>query len=498
MAKLTKDYNLAALYPDIAKEWHPTKNGELTPDKVTPGSAKKVWFKCKKGHSWDAQVLSRAINKSGCRYCSGKFVGYGNDLQTLYPEIAKEWHPTKNGDLKPSQVHHGSLKRIWWQCKKGHEWATRVHRRTGTPVKNCRFCSSSFHYRGTSKPELYLYAELQSIFNNVHHRKQIRGLEIDIFIEDINLGIEYDGAFFHQKRLKKDKMKKDKIKTLGIDLINLRERPLKKIYKSDIVITSKQNLHKTSLLLLSNIKRLENLSNKQMNAINRYLLDDKQKNEVHYKKLVSYLPGPLPEKSIQYVAPHLVEEWHPTKNGSLTPGNTSANSLDKIWWICKRGHEYRSRPNSRISRKTKCPFCKNRKVGYGNDLQSKFPEIAKEWHPTKNGDLKPSDIVPGYAKKVWLLCEEGHSWQAIISNRLKSKSGCLYCSNKKVGYGNDLQTLYPEIAKEWHPTKNGDLKPNEFVPGSDKRIWWQCKKGHEWATKILKRTDANNKGCKKC
>ena len=76
--------------------------------------------------------------------------------------------------------------------------------------------------------------------------------------------------------------------------------------------------------------------------------------------------------------------------------------------------------------------------------------------------------------------------------------GCPVCSNHKVlaGY-NDLETLYPLLAKEWHPTKNGDLKPSMVVPGSGKKVWWQCVDGHEWQAVIRKRAILGQ-GCPIC
>ena len=92
-------------YPEIASEWHPTKNGELKPDKVTYGSNKKVWWLCPKDHSYDAIISDRTRkNPRGCPQCSGRRVSEGNDLLSLFPKIADEWHPTKNGDLKPDEV----------------------------------------------------------------------------------------------------------------------------------------------------------------------------------------------------------------------------------------------------------------------------------------------------------------------------------------------------------------------------------------------------------
>ena len=59
-------------YPHLVKEWHPTKNGELTPNDFTFGSHKKVWWLCPKGHSYNSVIKNRTLNKSGCPYCAGK------------------------------------------------------------------------------------------------------------------------------------------------------------------------------------------------------------------------------------------------------------------------------------------------------------------------------------------------------------------------------------------------------------------------------------------
>ena len=66
--KDTTKYNLQIRNPPLAKEWHPQKNDGLTPKDVTPSSHKKVWWKCSKGHEWDALVSNRTRGR-GCPYC---------------------------------------------------------------------------------------------------------------------------------------------------------------------------------------------------------------------------------------------------------------------------------------------------------------------------------------------------------------------------------------------------------------------------------------------
>jgi hypothetical protein len=105
MAKVTKNHNLKIRFPEISEEWCSAKNGDLKPEDVTPGSNKKVWWQCPKGddHEWEATISTRTSGR-GCPFCSGKRVSKDNNLEIKFPEIAKQWHPTKNGNFKPKDT----------------------------------------------------------------------------------------------------------------------------------------------------------------------------------------------------------------------------------------------------------------------------------------------------------------------------------------------------------------------------------------------------------
>ena len=138
---------------------------------------------------------------------------------------------------------------------------------------------------------------------------------------------------------------------------------------------------------------------------------------------------------------------------------------------------------------------------YKNSLAYCYPDIAKEWHPTKNGTLTPDKITKNSEKIVWWLGKCGHEYQTKIISRINASStGCPYCGHRKILIGfNDLQSQYPNIAKDWHPYKNGDLKPTDVMSKSDKTVWWKCNKcGYEWQAKIGWRTANNGQGCKRC
>tara|TARA_B110000503_G_scaffold92691_1_gene139733 strand:+ start:214 stop:645 length:432 start_codon:yes stop_codon:yes gene_type:complete len=136
--------------------------------------------------------------------------------------------------------------------------------------------------------------------------------------------------------------------------------------------------------------------------------------------------------------PKLVNEWHPTLNGALTPEDVSYGSKRKIWWLCDKGHSYDSMPNTRTAKNSKCPYCSGARVGEDNNLLAMFPKIAKEWHPNKNDELVPRNVTHGSDKKVWWLCAKGHNYQAVVKNRTNKKSECPFCTGKKPSEENNF------------------------------------------------------------
>jgi len=207
---------------------------------------------------------------------------------------------------------------------------------------------------------------------------------------------------------------------------------------------------------------------------------------------------------------HLKDEWNDEKNSPLTIYDVTPGSNKKRWWKCKNGHEWDSVVGSRTScQKQGCPYCPKpaggrRRASPEYNFSVKSPEVAKDWHPTKNGDLTPEDVTPGSNKKRWWICEKGHEWDASPSKRGRMKRGCPYCANQKIWNTGDerdnhLAATHPDVAAQWHPTKNGDLTPEGVVSGSGRKVWWICEKGHEWEKRVNKKTRAKSgTRCKEC
>ena len=353
MAKSLYDFCIEKDEFELLVQWDKQKNGELTPRDVSHGSHKKIWWKCAFGHSWQAVVYTRTGQHSGCPYCTGRMLPpSARVLADECPELTKEWHPTKNAGLTPYDVPPGTHQRVWWQCENGHEWLAQVNSRVRG--SKCPVCSNK---------------------------------KVQIGVND--LGTTH---------------------------------------------------------------------------------------------------------------PEIAAQWHPTKNGTLKPQSVVYGNHRKVWWRCEKGHEWEATILSRTTLGNGCPVCAGKVVIPGvNDLASQKPHVAAQWHPTKNGVLMPRDVTPYSNRYVWWVCEKGHEYRTVIAHRSQSESDCPYCKNRKVLAGfNDLATIEPKIAQQWHPELNEPLTPQMVTPGSAKKVWWQCAEGHIWRAVIYSRTGDKKCGCPVC
>ena len=206
------------------------------------------------------------------------------------------------------------------------------------------------------------------------------------------------------------------------------------------------------------------------------------------------LPGFNDLASVQ---PELAAQWDVDKNGNLTPSDVLSGSITRVWWRCLHGHSWSASVHDRV-RGNGCPYCANRKVLPGfNDLATVQPKIAAQWDIEKNGDLAPSNVLPGSVIKVWWRCSLGHHWLASVNART-SGYNCPYCSNHKVLSGfNDLATKFPEIASQWDYEYNKGLSPDEVAPHFREHVWWRCSLGHSWSATVVSRT-VKERGCPFC
>ena len=469
--------DLQTVNPTLAREWHYEKNNGLTPMDVMPNRNKKEWWKCSKGHEWQATTNSRN-NGIGCPYCSGRFAIKGqNDLQTVNPTLAKEWHYEKNNGLTPTDVMPNSDKKVWWVCGKGHEWQASIGSRNRG--NGCPFCHSE---QNTSFPEYAIVFYLKKYGLETIHSYKEKGYELDVYIPSKKVAIEYDGYLWHKNKTKQDLRKNYNCVKDGIILYRIREG-LPSLNDSSV-----------DYVVQRNQEDLSDILKKLLSEITETVIDvDLKRDSIAIENLREYAEK---ETSFLFSNPEAAREWNYEKNGNLKPEHFAANSHKKVWWKCKKGHEWQATIKDR-NNGNGCPYCSSKIILKDfNDLQSTNPALVAEWNYEKNNGLTPVDVMPNSSKKVWWRCSKGHEWQARVADRNKGR-GCPYCANKKVlkGY-NDLQTVNPTLAAEWNYEKNNGLTPMAVSPNSHAKVWWKCSKGHEWQAIIGNRNKGN--GCPYC
>lgn len=396
--------DLASCYPELAEEWDVEKNSPLTPAEVTIGSKRKIWWKCKEGHSYYSSIGHRTKDKRGCPYCTNQRILPGfNDLASTRPELLQYWDYEKNGELSPSSVMKAQKRKVWWKGKCGHSWQASLNNMNSG--RNCPICAKE---QKTSFQEQAVYFYVKSVFKDAINGERIllSGKELDVYIPSKRIAIEFDGRAWH-KSATKDERKNELCCEKGINLYRIRDDRCPKL--------------------------------KQCNGV--------------------YIIG-----------------CHGDSDKDLQDSIIQLFSLLQI------------EADINIERDKNAIYSQYINKIKAKSLAESFPEIAKEWDYEKNGNLTPDLVNPGTNKKVWWKCSKGHSWQATIGSR-SAGNGCAVCSQKRVWTGyNDLASLSPELASEWNYEKNGKLLPSQITLHSNKRVWWKCKKGHEWEATVNNRS----------
>lgn len=123
---------ITVTHPEVAAQFHPTLNGDLSPENLIRSSHESVVWVCEVDpveHVWTCTVHSRVFKAdrvSNCPFCTGNKIAPSNSLARHRPDIASMWHKEKNKDLTAFDVAGLT---VWWQCPTGakdHEWEAKV------------------------------------------------------------------------------------------------------------------------------------------------------------------------------------------------------------------------------------------------------------------------------------------------------------------------------------------------------------------------------------
>ncbi len=336
---------------NLLNEWDYEKN-DSKPDEFAPFSNKKVWWKCKKGHNWEAVIGSRTNRNRGCPYCSNQklLVGF-NDLATTNPQLASEWNYSKNEGLLPTQVSSGSEKKVWWLGQCGHEWEATIQSRNRG--NGCPYCSGQLVLKG--------YNDFESNYP------------------------EYAKEWDYEKN--------DKLPSMYAKMSGAK------------VWWKCEKGHEWQARINSRVG---------------------QGNGCPYCSGRKAIKN---ETDLTVTNPGLMEEWDYEKN-SVSPHTLKGNSRVKVWWKCKKcGESWEALVSNRTALNRGCPYCEKKIIRKGEtDLESLYPYLAKEWNFEKNKGIKPSEVFSNSGKKYWWKCNFcGYEWETAIYNRTKGH-GCPQCN----------------------------------------------------------------------
>lgn len=504
--------SLAEAAPAIAAEWHPTRNGELTPEQVRVGSGKPAWWRCSRcGNEWQTAVNKRGRGGSGCHVCAVAHRATmrstpkpGRSFADTFPQAAAEWHPTLNGELTAFDVRPASQKRVWWLCTAGHTWCVSpANRQRGEQCPDCDEARRAIA-KATPKPGRSL-ADLHPEIAAEWHPT----LNAPVTAAEVNPGARKKrwwqcAASGHvwaappYKRVDRGDGC-PQCSTIGVSARQLRLAyelaaaglnvvhghppipvPQRRPVRADIVVPdSHLVIEYDGVRFHAELDRRDRTQTAALNAAGWTVL---RVREVPLPGIGGHEVFVTPTEPVKSVAVKVLR------------------ALEKMGYRAKRLDDYIIDPRLWANAEANTAIHRHRMVS----LATEFPTIAAELHPLENHGITADRIHPGsHTKFVWLCSVCSHQWATTVQVRT-SGSGCPKCGYRTVARklalpraGESFADLFPESALEWHPTRNGELTPDQLRPASNARAWWQCERGHEWQAVVSTRRKSRCGECRK-
>ena len=498
--------SLSSVYPELVKEWLPTKNGELCPDTVSPKSNKKVWWKCSDcGMEWQAVISNRAAG-SGCPKCGvlkrakkKKIAPYQKSIACLYPELLKDWDYEKNVNLDPNTVYPGSAQKAWWICPKcKHHYQAQIACRVRG--EGCPACAGKVIVRGINDLETWCKNnDRQFILDEWDYDKN-------------NISPNEVAPFAHR--------------TIWF--------VCKQGHSYRSIISNKTGLHTGCPICMRKGTSFQEqaclyyLEKYYPNVVNAY-----HDGWLGKLELDMYLPDIKTAVEYDGVTWHKNDEKDGIKNKLCKENNITLirmreNGLPIMPDCTNIIIENRSSQALNGAIKTLLIMLTKHDDVFDVDVdrdtshiierydfkrkENSFvrlhPDLINEWDYDKNGKVNPEYVSYGSIRKYWWICSEcGNSFLMAPNNRTNQSQGCPKCSKPKraktriehklIEEGS-LATKMPEILQEWDYDKNA-MSPESYLVGSEAIVWWICPRcGGCWRARISSRTKKDGTGCPYC
>lgn len=350
---------LSEVHPELVLEWS-ERNLPLTPDKITYGSNKIVWWIGTCGHEWQTSVKARSSGEK-CPICSGARAVEGiNDLVTLKPELAAEWS-SKNNPLKPTMVTVGSHKKVIWKGKCGHEWTATVKSRaiSGT---GCPYCSHNKVLEGFND----LASQRPLIASEWSERNYpLKPNMVTVFANrkvwwKCSKGHEWNTLISTRSGGSQCPYCSGQILLKGFNDFATTHPQLAQEW-------SDRNLPLTPDMI--NEKSRKNVWWKCRECGNEW-------QSVVYARIRGTICPVCADRAVMAgyndlatTDAHLLSEWDYEKNKGISPNKVSRNSMRSVWWKCSLGHSWKAKISERAIEEKGCTVCEK-------DYLTVFPKLA--------------------------------------------------------------------------------------------------------------------------
>ena len=484
--KVLKGINdLNTTNPELAKQWHPTKNS-FKPTEVTAGSGKKAWWICPIcGFEWKAEISSRNKGR-GCPRCANA-TSSSFPEQTLYYYLSNTFESVENRNKDfgieldiyiPSEKVAIEYDGYYWHKDKMEDDNEKDALCLENGVKLIRI-----REKGLKNTNYAINIER-------NHKEDLEELS-NIVVRVFNI-IGYPSPDVNVKR--------DQSSIISSYICELKGKSLSALYpeiSKEWHPTLNGALKPEMVLSGSHTKvwwkcsscgyEWETTVKKRCDGRNCPRCANNVRSESIILKKAHYGINTLSDNY-----PLIAEEWHPSKNGELTPDKIASHSGEKVWWLGKCGHEWEASVDVRVNG-AKCPYCSGRRVLYGfNDLTTTNPELMDEWDYSKN-TINPKEIKAGSHHKVWWKCSVcGKEWETEVRYRAKGH-GCPVCNKKtSINTNLNLKRDFQAIIREISP----DIEVGEYINSSTK-VNCKCKVcNYEW--KSRPHSLLRGSGCPNC
>lgn len=460
----------------LMSEWDWEKNNDLDldPKLVLHGSTKKAWWKCSKGHEWQAGVYSRSIG-SGCPYCTNRKVLKGfNDLQTLKPTLASEWDYEKNYGLTPADVVPNSNKSVWWICSKGHSWKASVNTRNAG--RGCPVCASKIVLKGyndlkTTNPQLA--EEWHPEKNGALTPEDVAPGTHKKAWWKCKLGHEWQASIANRNNGNGCPYCAGQRVIPGETDLETKDSVLAQewLVEENLPLTAKTVSWKSNQKVWWQCPACAHKW--QAKIVNR--TNGRGCPKCNSRKQTSF-----PEQAIFY---YIVTEYPDAINrykaeflkgmelDIYIPSKKVAIEYDGVAWHTSVSSQERE--------KRKHSICKSRGIFLIRvKEQIKVDDNCDALIATDYDNLNFRELD----RVVSELSRYIQISSRIDTERDKRTIQLQFLTNKKA---KSILHLHPEIAATWNTSKNGELTPEMFSPGSTDKVWWKCSIcGNEWETRI--------------